>query len=41
MSEWNVDCLRLLEVSVYVDEKFLMCIINSGVTHSFICASVV
>ena len=41
MSEWNVDCPRLLEVSVHVDEKLLTCMIDSGATHSFIHASVV
>ena len=41
MSEWNVDCPRLLEVSVYVDEKVFMCMIDSGAMHSFIRASVV
>ena len=41
MSEWNVDCPHLLEVSVHVDEKVLMCMIDSGATHSFIHASVV
>ena len=41
MSEWNVDCPRLLEVSVHVDEKVLTCMIDSGATHSFIRASVV
>ena len=32
MSEWNVDCPRLLEVSVHVDEKVLTCMIDSGAT---------
>ena len=41
MSEWNVDCLHLLEVSVHVDEKVLTCMIDSGAMHSFIRASVV
>ena len=41
MSEWNVDCPHLLEVSVHVDEKVLTCMIDSGATHSFIHASVV
>ena len=41
MSEWNVDCPHLLEVSVHVDEKVLTCMIDSGAMHSFICASVV
>ena len=41
MLEWNVDCPRLFEVSVHVNEKVLICIIDSGATHSFICASVV
>ena len=41
MSEWNVDCPRLLEVSVHVAEKVLTCMIDSGVMHSFIRVSVV
>ena len=41
MSEWNVDCPCLLEVSVHIDEKVFMCMIDSGATHSFIRASVV
>ena len=41
MSEWNMDCPHLLEVSVYVDEKVLTCMIDSGATHSFIHASIV
>ena len=41
ISEWNMDCPRLLEVSVHVDEKVLTCMIDSGATHSFIHASVV
>ena len=40
MSEWNVDCPRFLKVSVHVDEKVLICMINSGATHSLIRASV-
>ena len=41
MSEWNLDCPYLLEGSVYVDEKVLMCMIDSGLMHSFIHASIV